>query len=53
MQISLVPVRDEAESVPALLDSLRHQTRAPDEIIAVVDAAMVAGSIDWLLRDRQ
>lgn len=46
MQVSLViPIRNETASIAALLDSIRLQTKSPDEIL-LVDGGSTDGTID-------
>ncbi len=45
----IVPVRDGQDTLPRLLDALRHQTRAPDEVVIVDNGSRDAGP--QLIRD--
>src|SRR5438034_5674173 len=48
----IVTVRNEAGAIDALLDSLRSQTRAPDEIV-VVDGGSNDGTLELLQQAAQ
>jgi glycosyltransferase involved in cell wall biosynthesis len=45
----IVTVKDEAESIHALLDSLRKQTRSPDEVV-IVDGGSSDGTLEIIQR---
>lgn len=45
----VVPVRNEVQSLPALIASLLHQTYQPEEII-IVDGGSTDGTTDWVRR---